>query len=79
MKAKLKYFLAGIAVLTTVQLLVAWKPAAFIGTRAISVGSIVCSADGNIVYAVDLENIWKSTNAGATWESVKAGKRPGGL
>ena len=75
MKSKIKWIILGALGAVLVQLLVAWKPAHFIGQRSFSSTALACSSDGKIVYAADLEFIYKSEDGGKNWSPVKQGTR----
>ena len=47
-----------------------WKTTESVGQRSFSAVGVACSADGRVVYAADLHQLWKSDNGGKTWSKV---------
>lgn len=49
---------------------VGWKATDSVGLRSFSAAGVACSADGKVVYAADLHQLWKSDDGGKTWNKV---------
>ena len=55
---------------TTLVLGIGWKTTESVGQRSFSAAGVACSADGRVVYAADLHQLWKSDDGGKTWSKV---------
>ena len=55
---------------TTLVLGFGWKTTESVGQRSFSAVGVACSADGRVVYAADLHQLWKSDDGGKTWSKV---------
>ena len=49
---------------------VGWKTTDSVGPRAFSAVGVACSADGRVVYAADLHQLWKSDDGGKNWSKI---------
>jgi hypothetical protein len=49
---------------------VGWKTTDSVGQRSFSAAGVACSADGRVVYAADLHQLWKSDDGRKTWSEV---------
>jgi len=49
---------------------VGWRTTDSVGQRSFSAVGVACSADGRVVYAADLHQLWKSDDGGKTWSKV---------
>lgn len=61
---------AGLAVLIVITGAVTTQTPNMAGEDTESFGHVACSADGQIVYVVDVETVYRSTDGGENWKVV---------